>query len=219
MWVRTVTRSRRQRTEQSILLATLGIILSGEKLTKSAICRETPCSPATLFRFFPDLEVARINCFLGAAAKEYGAPYFRGIQASIENNTSLRGRLSAILEVQNAYVHSHLNFIREVARVSMLDEYSADEPAMLAIHFGRKLAQDALGPHASAEDLKLLDAQLQQIIGYNGMLNCYQVALNAGVSYKDHCEQLCKSILSQFGNNIYAVKRDVGLLSSRASGS
>lgn len=219
MWVRTVTRSRRQRTEQAILRATLGIILSGEKLTKSAVCRETPCSPATLFRFFPDLEVARINCFLGAAAKEYGAPYFKGIQASLDNNATLRSRLSAILEVQNAYVHSHLNFIREVARVSMMDEYSADEPAMLAIHFSRKLAQDALGPHASSEDQKLLDAQLQQIIGYNGMLNCYQVALNAGVSYKDHCEQLCRSILSQFGKTTYAVSWDAASSGTRASGS
>lgn len=210
-------RSRRQRTEQAILRATLGIILSGEKLTKSAICRETPCSPATLSRFFPDLEVARINCFLGAAAKEHGAPYFKGLQNSLENNATLRSRLSAIIEVQNAYVHSHLKFIREVARVSMLYEHAADEPARIATHFSRRLSQDTLGPQALSDDVKLLDAQLQQIIGYNAMLNCYQVAMNAGVSYKDHCEQLCQSVLSHLGKNTAASPRKVAAFSSRIS--
>lgn len=210
-------RSRRQRTEQAILRATLGIILSGEKLTKSAICRETPCSPATLSRFFPDLEVARINCFLGAAAKEHGAPYFKGLQNSLENNATLRSRLSAIIEVQNAYVHSHLKFIREVARVSMLHEHAADEPARIATHFSRRLSQDTLGPQALSDDVKLLDAQLQQIIGYNAMLNCYQVAMNAGVSYKDHCEQLCQSVLSHLGKNSSASPRKVAAFSSRIS--
>ena len=212
-----MTLSRRQRTEQAILRATLGIILSGEKLTKSAICRETPCSPATLSRFFPDLEVARINCFLGAAAKEYGAPYYKGLQNSLENNATLRSRLSAVIEVQNAYVHSHLKFIREVAHVSMLYEHGADELNRMATHFSRRLSQDTLGAQALSEDVKLLDAQLQQIIGYSAMLNCYQVAMNTGVSYKDHCEQLCQSVLSHLGKSPSASPRKVAAFSSRIS--
>lgn len=210
-------RSRRQRTEQAILRATLGIILSGEQVTKSAICRETPCSPATLSRFFPDLEVARISCFLGAAAQEHGAPYFKGLQNSLENNATLRSRLSAIIEVQNAYVHSHLKFIREVARVSMLHEHAADEPARIATHFSRRLSQETLGPQAPSDDVKLLDAQLQQIIGYNAMLNCYQVAMNAGVSYRDHCEQLCQSVLSHLGKNTSASPRKAAAFSNTIS--
>ena len=213
-----MTRSRRQRTEEAILRATLAIILSGEKLTKTAICSQTPCSPATLFRFFPDLEVARVNCFLGSAAKEYGSPYLRGLQAALANHSTLRGRLNAIVEVQNAYVHSHLNFIREVARVSMLDEYQAEEPAQLAMHFSRRLAEDTLGPHARTEDLRLLDAQLQQIIGYNAMLTCHQVAINAGISYKDHCEQMSKSVLNQFDMISYSPAHELPRKRSSSNG-
>lgn len=209
--------SRRQRTEQAILRATLGIVLAGEKLTKSAVCRETPCSPATLSRFYPDLEIARINCFLGSAAKERGTPYFKGLQKSLENNATLKNRLRAIVEVQNAYVHSHLNFIREVARVSMLPEHFADEPAKLAVHFSRRLSQDALGGQALTEDLKRLEAQLQQVIGYNAMLNCYHVAMNAGLSYKEHCEQLCQSIVSQLGKQPRTPPRKVAAYGNRIS--
>lgn len=193
--------SRRQRTDEAILRATLEIILSGKKLTKAAVCSETPCSPATLFRFYPDLEVAQRNCFSGMAARDYAKPFYSGLESTWDKHATLADRLTAIIDLQNAYVHTHLNFIKELMRAALTADISANSPAILSQNFCRRLAQDTLSPTAAAADVNMLEAQLQQLIGFHAMLNGYQVASSAGVSYKDHSTVLAKAILSQLNTS------------------
>ena len=45
----------------------------------------------------------------------------------------------------------------------------------------------------------------------------YQVAMNAGVSYRDHCEQLCQSVLSHLGKNTSASPRKAAAFSNTIS--
>ena len=189
--------SRRQRTDEAILRATLDIILSGKKLTKTLICSETPCSPATLFRFYPDIEVARANCFRGAAAKEYSQPFYKGVELALDRHSTLINRLTAIIDVQNAYVHTHLTYIKEVTRASLTDDSAPDTPAKLNKDLCHRLAQDTLGLNAALEDINMLEAQLQQLIGFNAMLSGYQVASSSSVPYIDHSKLMAKAILSQ----------------------
>jgi len=182
--------------------ATLQIILSGERLTKSAICVASPCSPATLYRYFPDIKQAAEDCFLSDAAKAFGAPYFRGLKSACEEHSSLQSRLHAIIELQNTYVLSHMKFVRAVAKVTTRNDLPVNEPLKLALFFCDKLAEEELGPYASDDAKNTLARELEQVVGYRAMLSCYQLALAENTNYRDHCRRIVQTIV---GGNTAAV--------------
>ena len=74
------------------------------------------------------------------------------------------------------------------------------------------------GAAAGPQTVKIDPTQLQQIIGYNAMLTCHQVAINAGISYKDHCEQMSKSVLNQFDMISYSPAHELPRKRSSSNG-
>lgn len=194
-----MTKTRRERTKEAILRAVLGLVLSGDKLTKSKVCEGTPCSPATLFRFYPDLEAARLECFGSSAAHEIISPYIQGLHAIEQTQPDLSQRLKSIIRLQHAFVLSQLNFVREITRASIGEEWIQEQSiGNSTTAFCRRLAEQAMGDHSTSQDIGRLDAQLQPIIGFQAMYNGYQVSQKAGIPYPEHADLLAKALLDQY---------------------
>lgn len=192
-----MAKTRRDRTREAILRAVLNLITSGEKLSKARVHQTTPCSPATLFRFYPDLEVARVECFFGMAAQEIIQPYFNAMTTIADTNPTLAERLHAITRLQHAFVLSQLSFVREFTRISLDDPSLQGQKADETIAFCARLAQEALDGEATPVQQSRLAAQLQQIIGFQAMFNSYQVAQKAGIAFTEHCDSMTAALLDQ----------------------
>ena len=106
------------------------------------------------------------------------------------SDTGVSARKSAVFLLDQILGEGKL--MSELLGAGVLDRLAPEDRAR-----AQRLAQDTLGLNAALEDINMLEAQLQQLIGFNAMLSGYQVASSSSVPYIDHCKLMAKAILSQ----------------------
>lgn len=193
-----MSNSRKARTREAILRAILDLTLKEKPLTKAAVCANTPCSPATLYRFFPDLDVALRESFLSLAAKAIGAQYYEGLVKALDDHKSLEARLQAIVRMQGFFIRSNRDFVREVAKTVSLDPELQTEPGKLAKIFPDKIIFDAVPNLTSEAAVDRLREPLRRLIGYTAMDDTYTSAQRLGSTYEVLCEAVIQDVLKQF---------------------
>ena len=193
-----MSNSRKSRTREAILRAILELKLQEKPLTKAGVCANTPCSPATLYRFFPDLDAAVRESFLSLAAKAIGAQYYEGLVRALDDNQGLEARLHAIVRMQGFFIRSNRDFVREVAKIVRLDPELETEPGKLAKTFPDNIIFDAVPNLTSEAAIDKLREPLRRLIGYTAMNDTYSSAQGLGTTYEMLCESVIEDVLEQF---------------------
>lgn len=190
--------SRKARTREAILRAVLTIVLEERELTKPAVCAQTPCSAATLYRFFPDLKRAERESFSCQAAQSIDAPFRNGLLRALHSETGLEACLRAIVQHQGFFIRTNLQFTRKVSQTLFSQpETNADATTALETATGAflqgfidNLIQRKAAALTGEVDRESLRVTLRELIGYQALDQSYRAAQEQGVTYEDYCEAL-----------------------------